>query len=509
MLSVFSRFSLLSLVTALVLTAVTAGTAAASAGAHEPDDVCIPGVPETDPLDAGPVEICMSVFQPADAAGNNRVPVLLHSHGWGGSRTSSPGSFQRYLDAGFGVVSFDQRGFGDSGGKAHVQDPEFEGQDVIAVIDYIAGLDWVERKGPDDPVLGAIGGSYGGGFQLAGAFTEIARTGDTRFDALAPQITWHSLPESLAPQEVVRSSWTSLLYAAGAGAHTSTVHAGFAEGVATGDWPATMDEFFRENGPEFHVEQGRKLDIPVLLRQGTSDNLFALDQAIKNFDRALTGKARRDSLLVGYNGGHALPNALPAGDAVAGDACSERLAGSYQELELRFFAEHLQGAPPELDGRGQYHLMTAHGDCLTVDSVAPTEDYTLPDITTTTAAGVPRAVPIAEGPLTIAGTPYLDGVVTALGLDSRAFLALSVGTTPADARVIQNNMLPHREESLNLGAQRSIELPSVAVRVPEGESLFLTVSPVSDMFALHGSRTPGGMQLTDLTVRLPVPQRTG
>lgn len=492
--------------TVAVIATLILAPAPAAAAAFAPEDACVPSVPETDPLDPGPVEICLTVFRPVGAAPNHRVPVLLHSHGWGGSRTTSPGSFQRYLDAGFGVVSFDQRGFGESGGKAHVEHPAFEGEDVIRVIDYVASLDWVLRTGPGNPVLGAIGGSYGGGYQFVGAFTEIARTGRTRFDALAPQITWYSLNESLAPRQVARSAWGTLLYAAGLDAHTSVVHAGFAEGTATGNWPATMEEFFRQNGPEFHVSAGRRLDIPVLLRQGTSDNLFPLDQAIKNFDRALTPGARRNSLLIGYNGGHALPNALPAGFAVAGDACPIALgATDYEDLELRFFAEHLKGAPRSLTGYGRYHVSTADaGRCVSLDSVEPSASYRLPDIVTTAGGGVPQAIRIADGPLTVAGTAYLDAVVTTLGLDSRAFFALSVGSSAVDARVVQNNVLPHREPSLNLGARRTIELPSIAVEVPSGQSLFLTVSSVSDMFALYGSRTPSAMTLTKVTVRVPV-----
>lgn len=387
-----------------------------------------------------------------------------------------------------------------------MQDPAFEGEDVIRVVDHIASLDWVRKTGPDDPMLGAIGGSYGGGYQFAGAFTEIMKTGRTRFDALAPQITWHSLNESLAPREVVRSTWVSALYAAGVDAHTTTVHAGYVEGLVTGDWPAMMDEFFRDNGPAFHVAAGRRLDIPVLMRPGISDNLFPLDEAIENFDRALTARARAKSLLVGYNGGHALPNAVPAGYAVAGDACPDRLGGAdvtdYDTLELRFFAENLQGAPRTLTGHGRYHLMTAEGGCVSVESVAPTASYPLPDFVTTTVT--PHVVKIADGSLTVAGSPSVDALVTALGLDSRAFFALSVGTSPLDAKVIQNNVLPHREEGLALGARRSIELPSVAATVPASQALFLTVSPVSDMFLLHGSRTPHVMVLKDVTVRVPV-----
>ncbi|MBB5803827.1 pimeloyl-ACP methyl ester carboxylesterase [Saccharothrix ecbatanensis] len=499
------------LVPALAVAALTVAAltvAAPEAGAHPaPEHVCVASVPETDPLEPGPVRICVSVFKPATASRDDRAPVLLHSHGWGGTRTSAPGSFQRYLDAGFGVVSIDQRGFGESGGKAHVEDPAFEGEDVIRVIDHVASLDWVRKNGPNDPVLGAIGGSYGGGYQFVGAFTEIMKTGRTRFDALAPQITWHSLNDSLAPREVVRTTWVTALYAAGLDAHTTTVHTGYAEGLVTGDWPAAMDEFFRDNGPAHHVAAGRRLDVPVLLRQGVSDNLFPLDQAIDNFDRALTTRARANSLLVGYNGGHALPSVLPPGYAVAGDACSAKLGGSgsgYDELELRFLSENLLGTPRTLTGHGRYHLMTAEGGCVSVDSVKPTTAVALPDIVTTAGVGVPQAIKIANGPLTIAGSPSLDALVTTLGLDSRAFFALSVGTSPVDAKVVQNNVLPHREKGLNLGARRTIELPSVATTVPAGQSLFLTVSALSDMFVLHGSRTPGVMVLRDVTVRLPV-----
>jgi hypothetical protein len=289
------------------------------------------------------------------------------------------------------------------------------------------------------------------------------------------------------------------------------VHEGFAEGVATGNWPASMDEFFADNGPAYHVAAGRRLDIPVLFRQGISDNLFPLDQALENYDQALTPQARSNSILVGYNGGHALPEAVPPGYAVEGDACSGTLGGpsvsDFGDLRLQFLRENLMGAPRQLTGQGLYHLMTADGDCLTVDSVQPNTSYDLGQIVTPAGAGAPQAIKITDGPITVAGTSYLDALVSALGLDSRAFFALSVGTSPADAKVVQNNVLPHREPSLNTGGtQRTVELPSVAVQVPAGQSLFLTVSPVSDMFAGHGSRTPSGMVLDHPVVRLPVVQ---
>ena len=140
--------------------------------------------------------------------------------------------------------------------------------------------------------------------------------------------------------------------------------------------------------------------------------------------------------------------------------------------------------------------------------MAPTQTVRLGDVVSTVGVGVPVAYPIAQGPLTIAGSPTLEASVPTIGLDNRAFLALSVGTSPLDAKVVQNNMLPVRENGIAINKPRTgIELPSVAVDVPAGQTLFLTVSPISDMSAGFGSRIVGAMRLRDVRVNLPVTTR--
>lgn len=498
---------------AAVLAGVLAGPAVAAEPSAAPapttTDGCLSSVP--DPGTTEPVQICYSIHKPAGASRDAKVPMVLHSHGWGGSRSKSAGSFTPWLEQGFGILSFDQRGFGESGGRAHVENPGLEGQDVIGVIDVVAGLDWVATQRRNDPVLGAIGGSYGGGYQFVGAFTELRDTGRTRLDALAPEITWWDLKESLAPQEVPRSTWLTLLQAAGVRDEAQEISTAYAYSAATGDWPGAgdpapdLDAFFEKNGPKWHVSQGRKLDIPVLFGQGITDNLFNLNQGLKNYDNALTDKARRKSLLVGYNGGHALPNVLPAGYGAAGDPCSKTLgSSSFAALSRRFMQQNLKGIASGLTGFGQYHLATAGGRCLTLDSVAADRSVDLGTVATSTAAGAPIAHELLQGPVTVAGQPFVTAAVTSAGVDNRAFLALSVGTSPADAKVVANNTMPLREALPVVGADRAIELPAIAVDVPEGQSLFLTVSPVSDMFATHGSRTPGALVLDRTTVHLPV-----
>ena len=220
---------LITIVASLALLSVALPAAAAEA--HRASDEVV-----TNPDDG--TEIAITVFQPAGASASAKVPLVFHSHGWGGSReTAVDGLVKPYLDAGLGVVSIDQRGHGDSTGQATVQDPERETEDIKAVIDFVAGLNWVQLDGPNDPVLGAIGASYGGGYQTMTALDEIADEGRTRFNALAPQITWYDLPESLAPQKVVRTAWNVLLYGVGAGMLPQYVHEAFAWGSATGQWP--------------------------------------------------------------------------------------------------------------------------------------------------------------------------------------------------------------------------------------------------------------------------------
>lgn len=512
-------------------TALALGTGTgAAAGDHSNEDVTI----ESDDAKY-PIDIAATVYKPAGASSNDPVPMILHSHGWGGSRTSSDGAFQAELDAGFGVLSFDQRGHGDTGGTAYVQEPEIEGQDVIAVLDYVEGLDWVRRTSTnddpaDDPMVFAMGRSYGGGYQVVGAFTELAEKGYTRFDALAPQITWYDLPESLAPEAVPRTTWNTALYAAGAGMVPQYVHEAFAYSAATGEWPdgepsgePDLDSRFHGNGSVGFVEDGHRLDVPVLFGQGLSDNLFNLNQAWKNFERALSADARDQSAVVGYNGGHALPNAVPLGDDSFGGVVSG--PATYEEDRLAFFEAIRDGTGDARSVVGSpYELTTASGDRRvdvdTLDDRTPMGGVDLSvygdgagglsvantdTAASTTGVGAPVHLPLAAGPLTVAGVPNLSATVTALGVNQRLFAGLSVGRSPATAQVVQNNLLPLHEPEPVTGAARTIELPGVAVDVEEDEQLYLTLSAVSDMYVGHGStRTPGTVVLEDLSVGVPL-----
>lgn len=512
----------LTALTLVLLPAVAVGpasAAAAPASAVSPAAAapvrtttgCLRSVP--DPGTSEPVKICWSMFRPAGATRRHQVPMIVQSHGWGGSRTTDPTWLLSLITQGYGVLSFDQRGFGESGGQAQVMSPRVEGRDIRAVVRLAAKQRWVLKDAKGDPRIGAMGGSYGGGFQLLGGFS-IRKHGRPVFDALAPEYTWFDLEQSIAPSGVVRTQWATFLAASSltSQALPPKVLAGMLEGAALGTFPdgsvpGTVDlhSFFERNGSRWQLAQGRKLDVPVLLGQGLTDTLFDGRQALANWHRSLTDRARRHSILIGYDGGHTLPAVTGTSPPVASDPCSKRLAGSdFLALTIRFFDEQLKGRHTGLRGYDRLHLGTPGERCITIADDRPTSPFPIDPVVTPTVVGAPVATKVAAGPISVAGSPTVTATVTTVGLDSRVFYGLAVGTSAATATLVQNNVLPLRVAQQVTGRRRTFALPTVAVDVPAGQSLYLLAAPTNEVFAVMGSRTPGLVTLDDVVVNVPV-----
>lgn len=156
--------------------------------------------------------IVVQVFEPAVLQRGHTYPLVLHGHGYGGSRMTTPSALaQRLIDSGYYLISIDQRGFGESSGKVRIMSPDFEGQDLIAVLDWAENLDGLRRRASGEMVVGSYGGSYGGMYQflLAGADPRH------RLRVIAPDITPHDLVYALNPRDTVKSGW-GLALSAGA-----------------------------------------------------------------------------------------------------------------------------------------------------------------------------------------------------------------------------------------------------------------------------------------------------
>lgn len=246
-----------------------------------------------------------------------RQPTVLYGPGWAGAgqtdtteaSTIDQVGLARLLKSGYNVVTWDPRGFGGSGGEAHVDNPGYEARDVSKIIDFIARQPEALLDKPGDPRLGMVGGSYGGGIQWVTAGT------DPRVDVMVPNSSWNSLETSLFPDGDFKMGIVSLLYALGvegginggltspAGPQTGSldphIQSFYDDGMTTGTVSPDNAAWFRSSGPWNVVHNVR---IPTFIAQGTVDILFTLSEAIRNY-RALTANGAPVKM-TWYCGGH-------------------------------------------------------------------------------------------------------------------------------------------------------------------------------------------------------------
>ena len=113
-----------------------------------------------------------------DAATNEKIPTILMVHGWGGEKSHLNGAYApRFAEAGYGVVTFDYRGWGESEGKyyrATNEEGADEYREVRNVVDPIEQLEDIRNVYAfllsDDRIdldrLAIWGTSLGGGLAL-------------------------------------------------------------------------------------------------------------------------------------------------------------------------------------------------------------------------------------------------------------------------------------------------------------------------------------------------------
>lgn len=156
--------------------------------------------------------IVFTVMEPTKMRVGERYPLILHGHGYGGSRNTEPSAFQQRLrDAGYYVISIDQRGFGESSGSVRVLSPDYGGQDLVALLNWAEHLPGLARYPSGKMKVGSYGGSYGGIYQYILAAVDPKE----RLTVIAPDMAPYNLAYSLAPHGVPKTGWALFLAAAG------------------------------------------------------------------------------------------------------------------------------------------------------------------------------------------------------------------------------------------------------------------------------------------------------
>lgn len=330
------------------------------------------------------------VFEPTHLVEGQSYPLVLQGHGYGGHRetTAPDGSFIKKLrDAGYYVISIDERGDGETSGTVRVMDPDYEGQDLIAILDWAENLEGLRRRANGDMMVGSYGGSYGGMYQflLAGADTKH------RLRVIAPNITPHDLTYALNEGNVVKSGWGLALVAGGevpalgllggdvsglvdalpqvltrvAGGNVSrqdaTIFETLIQAGLTNSFSTTGLNFFKYHsvsyfcdglppGPQsfilpvsvpdtFLVQPTPFPKIDALITQGMPDTLFNFNNGYANYQclKQMGGDVR----LMSHQGGHILPLSLGTVPVPPGSDLEAALDPFYAALN-----------PPEFQGPG-------------------------------------------------------------------------------------------------------------------------------------------------------------
>ena len=273
-------------------------------------------------------DVVGDVYVPTSASTTNRMPAILTTNGFGGSKNDQAGIGKAFAGRGYVVLSYSGLGFGGSSCKITLDDPDWDGKAGRQLVSYLGGSpgiafldaahtqpaprlqvvvhDPVDHNGVarvTDPRVGTVGGSYGGGNQFATA------SRDARVDTLVPLITWNDLSYSLAPNNTDQAKGVS---SRRSGSAKQWWAIGFSLLGLTGDLqngqlppdvlpcpnfadfvcPALVTAGttgFMQPGDVAKLRHASvasylpRIKVPVLLIQGQNDTLFNLNEAIATY----------------------------------------------------------------------------------------------------------------------------------------------------------------------------------------------------------------------------------
>jgi len=467
--------------------------------------------------------IVFTLFEPAGASASNPVPAILMTHGWSGSRqTTTTGMVGALLSHGYAVLTWDSRGFGQSGGVVELDSPAYEVRDARALIDLLATLPQIQMDGVNDPRVGMTGGSYAGGIQL------LTAAFDHRIDAITPDITWNDLRQSLGPYGVPKTDWLAVLFGSGAatgaglglvpgnpagpqaGAYDINLPLWYAEVHATNGLTPDAAEGLRERSPSVYVSE---IKAPTLFTQGLPDTLFNANEATATY-RSLLSFGVPAKLLLGCFGHSGCPYA--SDDAHVQAAVLDWLDhyvkqdGTSTGANVEWFANDAIWRSSATWPPVGTTWLTTSGNLLLASTPAPTggggfsigaggldQSAQSPLLDDGVGSGlIPIATAGANG-LHVAGAGHVQVHATGVGTEAFLFFRLVDSDTGAvlDGQT-QAYRMPISPISTGIG---SLDLVGVGYSLPAGHHLALQVS-TSD-FSHATNRQPGVYQLTvDVTV---------
>ena len=475
------------------------------------------------------VGISTNFFPAAGLSAGGTAPTVITMSGLGGGAYSDPytdrvfdiegqeydlPSVRVLRNDGYNVVSATPRGVRNSGGIMQLDNPFFEGRDMSAVIDFIAAETPATLDGPNDPAVGMVGASYGGGIQL------VVAGSDPRIDAITPENTWNSLNASLYPDNTWKTCYGSVLYLAlvvtGARVN-SLVPRAVLTGNLFGRISETAQAALASSGPTALLNT---LRAPTLLTQGIQEALFPLRQSLDNAETILGNGSGTPVKVAWYCGGHGIcldpPN--PDQEAIL-------LADT-----LNWLTQYVKRTGTPADGIPNFQWFDQLGGYYFSDQLPYQSGFNnRPDITATSPGGLLPVVPLLGGSNSFFALPYSLGggsvarnainvpVTVGPGTQVVGAPAVSItyqglGTTRAvfaqvvddsTGRVLGNVVTPVPVTLDGRQHTLTMDLSDIVYTNASADSRTLTVQITSSATAFENFTSFGLMNISDIGVTMP------
>ncbi|MFF4801255.1 CocE/NonD family hydrolase [Streptomyces sp. NPDC001351] len=223
-----------------------------------------------------------NVVTPAGADGTHRYPLLVLPTSWGLPQVEYLAQAQKLADSGYIVVSYNVRGFWQSGGEIEVAGPP-------DIADASKVIDWALANTPADSAhIGMAGVSYGAGISL------IAAAHDKRIKAVAALSGWADLIDSIYSGRTQHVQAAALLDGASlvTGRQSPEVRQIFDNFYASNlSKEQEMIDWGKKRSAATYVDQLNKNGAAVMMANAWGDTVFAPNQ-YADFYEKLTGPKR-------------------------------------------------------------------------------------------------------------------------------------------------------------------------------------------------------------------------
>ena len=451
--------------------------------------------------------LAFTVYQPKLSKGQT-APLLLHTHGFGLNRMKYPNMslygvllptgqvVKNAWQNGYWVISYDQRGHGDSQGKIRLTDPAKEAQDVITL------LNWAEKNLPQltenskGVRAGMIGESY------AGAVQYIASALDPRLQAIVPITTWYDIMNSLAPQGIPKDNWINFLNLIGDWWNWNKFDPELKkvyQETQQGNLNLSTYDFLKTHQASWFCAHGQAPKADALIIQGFRDVLFPFNEGVQAAQ--CLQKAQHEVHLIGVQGGHLQPftqhsplNEMPFWYIGKSVTCGNKQQYNLQKMVLNWFDQKLKDQSASAQ---QLPELCVDGSPVTrLNDLTPISTYTLPKtwIAPTTDQSVFIPVQTVQQTAHVTGAPQLklkvetkvESVDPTLFISmvvkskkTGKYLTLNEQTAPFNAtrkKFVDQIILTSAQTANDF---QEIELPSINAELNSGDTLGVMITSES------------------------------